>query len=115
METQKVDLFFATHGSKFPADRMALIYQQLQKLDDSKFTVLQSMPFSDPVIMLVVSLLVGVLGVDRMLLGQVGLGILKLITFGGLGIWAFVDWFLIMNMTRDYNYKKFQTLTVQLG
>jgi TM2 domain-containing membrane protein YozV len=33
----------------------------------------------------------GFLGINRMYAGQIGLGILKLCTFGELGIWAFVD------------------------
>ena len=41
------------------------------------------------------SILVGTLGVDRFYLGKVGTGILKLITFGGLGIWYLVDIILI--------------------
>jgi TM2 domain-containing membrane protein YozV len=36
-------------------------------------------------------MLLGVLGVDRFYLGKVGTGIAKMLTFGGLGIWALVD------------------------
>jgi TM2 domain-containing protein len=42
------------------------------------------------------SLFVGVLGIDRFYLGYTGLGIVKLITCGGLGIWALIDLILIV-------------------
>ena len=40
---------------------------------------------------MVLSLLLGELGVDRFYLGYIGTGILKLVTCGGFGIWYLID------------------------
>lgn len=44
---------------------------------------------------LVLSILLGALGVDRFYLGYTLLGILKLITAGGFGVWWLIDLILI--------------------
>jgi len=44
---------------------------------------------------LLMSIFFGSLGVDRFIMGHVGLGILKLITAGGCGIWWLIDVILI--------------------
>jgi TM2 domain-containing membrane protein YozV len=48
--------------------------------------------------------LVGIVGDDRFLRGQIGLGILKLITFGALGVWYLVD--LIIVLLKFGQYEK---------
>ncbi len=47
------------------------------------------------IVALILSILLGGIGVDRFYMGYVGLGILKLITFGGFGIWWLIDLILI--------------------
>lgn len=48
------------------------------------------------IIALILAMMLGVLGADRFYLGKYKTGALKLITFGGLGIWWFIDAAMLM-------------------
>jgi TM2 domain-containing membrane protein YozV len=45
----------------------------------------------------------GVAGIHRFVLGDVGLGILMLVTFGGCGIWTIIDLVRASSMAQKYN------------
>ena len=49
----------------------------------------------DYMVALLLSIFVGQLGVDRFYLGYTGLGIAKLLTLGGFGIWWLIDLILL--------------------
>ena len=61
----------------------------------------------DPTIVLLISIFLGQFGIDRFFVGDTMMGVLKLITCGGCGIWTIIDWFLIMGVTKDKNYARF--------
>lgn len=57
----------------------------------------------NPVVLYGFNIWLGWLGIDRFLVGDVLAGVLKLLTFGGLGIWQLIDCFLIGGRARDKN------------
>jgi TM2 domain-containing membrane protein YozV len=87
-------------------------FKQSRHVHHVKFEVLRksSTSIKDPTTSLIVSILAGSLGIDRFIIGDTGLGIGKLLTCGGFGIWAIVDWFMIQKATREKNMQKIQHL-----
>ena len=110
MDVQKVDMFILANGKYFEGYQLMKIREQLLTMDESRWAPLQTMQFKDPTTSLIVSLLGGPLGIDRFLIGDTGLGVGKLLTCGGFGIWAIIDLFLIMGATRDKNLQKLQQI-----
>lgn len=108
MDAQKVDMFIMSNGKYFEAFQLNQIRERLLQLDDSKWSVIQTLQFKDPTTSIIVSILAGTLGIDRFLIGDTGLGIGKLLTCGGFGIWAIVDWFMIIGATKAKNLAKVQ-------
>ena len=101
-----VDQWLAINAKYFPTEQVQYIRQRLEALPEQQLSMLYAISFQDPMMMLIISLFAGSLGIDRFMLGQVGLGIGKLLTCGGCGIWSIVDWFLIMDATRQSNAQK---------
>ena len=108
MEQQKVDMFIATTGQYYPQEKMPVLRDALQKADDSKWLMLSLLQPKNPTTLQIVSIFGGWWGIDRFMLGDVWLGVLKLITSGGFGIWWLIDLFIIRKKTRDYNYNTLQ-------
>jgi len=114
MDAQKVDMFIMMNNNSFEASQIPVIKKMLLEVDESKWINIEMLQFKNPTTSLIVSLLAGVYGIDRFIIGDVGLGIGKLLTCGGLGIWAIVDWFMIQSATREKNMKKIQEVLTLL-
>ncbi|MDO4229592.1 MAG: TM2 domain-containing protein [Capnocytophaga sp.] len=113
MDTQKVDMFITMNSKFFKSELIPQIRQRLLNMDESRWIQLQTLQFKDPTTSLIISLVGGgQLGIDRFFIGDVGLGLGKLLTCGGFMIWTIVDWFLIMDATRDKNAEILQSALV---
>ncbi len=110
MDTSKVDMFVMSNAKYFQHNHLMYVREKLLTMDESKWVYVQTLQFKDPTISLIISILVGALAIDRFFIGDIGLGIVKLLTCGGIGIWALVDWFLIMGRTKEKNFEMFQQI-----
>lgn len=76
--------------------------QQLQPAQTEYPQYSSNPPTTEPesnknyLVAVLLSYFLGGLAIDRFYLGKIGTGLLKLVTFGGLGIWAVIDIFLIV-------------------
>ncbi len=113
MDAIQVDQFLATMPDRFPERKLIVVRDKLISATEPCFRRMQQPTYRDPKAMLRLSIFLGIFGVDRFMLGQTGLGILKLLTLGGLGIWLVADWFSIAEKVRDRNYRKLMSIAVR--
>ena len=107
MESQKVDMFMMTNAKFFEGYQLASIRERLLQMEDEKWPMVQTVQFKDPTMALLISIFAGYYGIDRFYIGDTGMGVGKLLTCGGLGVWAIVDWFLIQGATKEKNMELF--------
>ena len=108
MDALKADMFIMSYGKYFESHHLAQIRERLLMMDESKWVLIQSIPLKDPLTSLMLSIFLGAYGIDRFYIGDTGIGIAKLLTCGGLGIWQIIDCFLIQSATRQKNFEKIQ-------
>jgi TM2 domain-containing membrane protein YozV len=107
MDLQKVDMFMMLNAKYFEGHHLPQIREKLIELDEAKWPLVLNLQFKSADTLMIISLSAGQLGIDRFMLGDTGMGVLKLLTCGGFGIWTIVDWFSIMGFTREKNLETF--------
>lgn len=105
-----VNNYIITNSKFYESTAIPYLRSEMLKMTYPQFQAMQMTEKKDPIILLLVSLLAGTFGIDRFLLGQVGLGVVKLITCGGFGIWTIIDWILIMGEAKKKNLESFNQI-----
>ena len=104
METSKINMFIGMNAENFNQQDLMVIKQKLETMDDDKFYLIQGTEFQKPSTILLIAVL---LGFERFWLDDIALGIVKIITFFGCGIWWLADIFTAKERAKKYNFKKF--------
>lgn len=110
LDQQKIDMYIMTNQKYFPEGKSAYLKDKLRTMDEEKFSLLSTVELKDPTTLLLVSIFLGTFGIDRFMIGDTGMGILKLLTFGCCGILTIIDWFTIQNKTKEVNFNKVMVL-----
>ena len=114
MEQKQADQLIMIHSSKLAPEYIETIRERLVNVDYTQGAILFN-DLKDPTLALILSIIVGELGIDRFYIGDVGLGVGKLLVFLIVGtitcftlfwVWWLVDLFLIMGATRKKNSEK---------
>lgn len=106
MEKKDIDLYLTTNAKYFEASAIPVLRQKLEKASPDSLATLQACDLKDPTVLLIVSIFLGSLGIDRFMLGDVGMGVLKLLTLGCCGILTIIDWFTISRKAKQANLAK---------
>ena len=105
MTKEQIDQLININASKIAPEFIEVIRQKLEAADEgtaqAAFAGLKGSGM-----MTLIAWLGGGFGIDRFMLGETGLGIAKLFTCGGCGIWSLIDIFTAGGRTRKYNAKK---------
>ena len=104
MDQQRVQMYIMTNQKYFPPEKIGILQEKLMYLPDERFAYIASVELKDPTTLLLISIFLGSFGVDRFMLGDTGMGVLKLLTAGCCGIMTIIDWFSVQKKTQELNF-----------
>jgi TM2 domain-containing membrane protein YozV len=108
MDSNQINIWLSVNVEKFNSADLPAIKAVLEQMDNNQLMFLQNADFKKPSTIFLIAFF---LGWERFFLNDVGLGIVKVITGYGCGIWWLIDIFSAKARARKYNFKQFQKVT----
>ncbi|QUB77975.1 TM2 domain-containing protein [Prevotella jejuni] len=106
MESEQLNSILVVLSSKIPAGCIPSVRARLESSNVSAEEIMAlTNQMTEPTVAIILSIFLGVLGVDRFYIGDTGIGVGKLLTFGGCYIWWLIDIFLIIDATKQKNFE----------
>ena len=111
MEQTKVNHIIMMVKNDIPDDMVYVLTEALEKADDKVYNHVLSIPMKSKITTLLLSIFLGGLGADRFYIGDIGLGVAKLLLgWATFGIWPLVDIFLTYKKCKEINFQKILSL-----
>lgn len=111
-QKQFTETYLMANAKYFPADKIGLVRDKLLHMPEDRQATIQALELKNPITTLLLSLFCGGLAIDRFYLGDVGLGILKIITeFLLIGFfWTLADVYFCYKKTKEVNFRRLMLL-----
>lgn len=112
MKYDEVYSYVYDKQSYFPQNTIDDLMEILIDCDEEEFEKIKKTHLKSPIIIQITSILLGIYGIDRFLIGDYTMGILKLLTGGGVLCLWIGDIFSIKKNVKEYNYYKIKNMAV---
>lgn len=104
MDEQKINLWLGSNAKYFDATQIPILREKLKNASDEQYLAVQTQSYIDPTVTAIISVLLGRLGIDRFMVGDIGMGVLKLLTGGLCGVLWLIDIFTISKKVKNKNF-----------
>lgn len=105
VDPQKVEMYILSNRQYFPSEKLVYLKNKMMEMDENKFEMISTIDLKSPQTIILISIFLGALGVDRFMIGDIGMGILKLLTGGLCAILWFFDLFTISDRVKKINFE----------
>jgi len=112
MDSNQVNFWLSVNAANFSPEVLPAVKNKLEQMDDTQVMYLQSVSFKKPSTILLIAIF---LGWERFFLGDIALGVVKVLTGYGCGIWGLIDMFTAKKRAMKYNFEQFQKATTMVN
>lgn len=110
MDEQKINLWLGSNAKYFDATQIPILREKLKKASDEQYIAVQIQSYINPTVTTIISVLLGELGIDRFMVDDIAMGVLKLLTGGLCGVLWLIDIFTISKKVKNKNFAQVSML-----
>lgn len=111
MKEENVRQIIGIAGDKLPEDKLMVLKNKLADQPDEKIDEIMCANLYNPTHVLLFSIFLGGLGIDRFMIGDTGIGVGKLLLgWATCGLWPLIDIFISYKKAKEKNFNKLMML-----